>query len=306
MSTISDLIVFNEVLTAGSFVGGAKQLEMTPSGVSRRIGRMEQRLGARLFHRTTRHISLTEAGEILAERSGAILAAIETAEMTVREFSTAPKGTLRIAASDALSSQVIAPFLPRFFADYPDLSVTLIPGDGRVDLLNERVDLALTFERPAETSFIVKKIIADPWIIVAAPNYLERYGTPTSPADLHMHTCLTIHARQHTRDDWTFVKNGDLQTVKVDSQFSSIGLNVKAATRAGVGIARLAHFLVRPDIQRGRLTPLLLDYMPPSDRHIYAVYPHRQHLPAKVRVFIDGFSQYARDVLPRPEAFTRV
>lgn len=301
MSSIDDLSVFKEVVTANSFVGAAKQLGMTPSGVSRKISRFEERLGVRLFQRTTRSLSLTEAGSALAERSLAILASIEDAETTVREFSSSPKGQLRIAASDALSGQVIVPFLQGFLKAYPDLSVTIIQGDGGVDLLHERVDLALVFERPDETSFIVKKIIADPWIVCASSIYLRQFGIPQTPADLHKHNCLTIHAKGTTNDNWRFVQDGDPQTIRVPSRFSSIGLNVKAAALEGLGIARLAHFLVCSDINRGLLEPVLLDYMPPSDRHIYAIYPNRRHLSAKVRVFLDSFSRFSRQTLPVPD-----
>lgn len=300
MSSIDDLSVFKEVVTANSFVGAAKQLGMTPSGVSRKISRFEERLGVRLFHRTTRSLSLTEAGHALSERSVSILASIEAAETTVRDLSSTPSGVLRIAASDALTQEVIVPFLPDFLARYPDLSVTIIQGDGGVDLLHERVDVALMFERPDETSFIVKKIVKDPWIICASPRYFEAYGEPATPEDLYQHRCLTIHARGRTRDHWKFVQNGAPQTIRVSSSFSSIGLNVKAAALEGLGIARLAHFLVCPDIERGLLKPILAEFLPRSERSIYAVYPNRQFLPSKARVFLDSFSRHVRTALPVP------
>lgn len=300
MSSIDDLSVFKEVVAANSFAGAAKQLGMTPSGVSRKISRFEERLGVRLFHRTTRSLSLTEAGHALSEQSISILASIEAAEATVRDLSSTPRGVLRIAASDALSQEVIVPFLPGFLTRYPELSVTIIQGDGGVDLLNERVDVALMFERPDETTFIVKKIVKDPWIVCASPRYFSKFGEPQVPEDLYDHKCLTIHARGRTRDHWKFVQNGSPQTIKVSSRFSSIGLNVKAAALEGLGVARLAHFLVCPDIERGLLKPVLVDFMPRSDRSIYAVYPNRQHLASKARVFLDSFSHYVRAALPVP------
>lgn len=300
MSSIDDLSVFKEVVAANSFAGAAKQLGMTPSGVSRKISRLEERLGVRLFQRTTRSLSLTEAGHALSERSISILASIEAAEATVRDLSSTPSGVLRIAASDALTREVIVPFLPNFFAQFPELSVTVIQGDGGVDLLDERVDVALMFERPDETSFIVKKIAKDPWIICASPKYFAEFGEPATPEDLCEHRCLTIHARGRTRDHWKFVQNGTPQTIKVPSWFSSIGLNVKAAALEGLGIARLAHFLVCPDIERGALKPILAEFLPRSKRSIYAVYPNRQYLPSKARVFLDKFSSYVRTALPVP------
>lgn len=300
MSSIDDLSVFKEVVAANSFVGAAKHLGMTPSGVSRKISRFEERLGVRLFHRTTRSLSLTEAGHALSEQSISILASIEAAEATVRDLSSTPRGVLRIAASDAFTQEVIVPFLPGFLDQYPELSVTVLQGDGGIDLLNERVDVALMFERPDETSFIVKKIVKDPWIVCASPSYFEQHGEPAIPEDLYDHKCLTIHARGRTRDHWKFVKNGSPLTINVASRFSSIGLNVKAAALEGLGVARLAHFLVCPDIERGLLNPALVEFMPQSERCIYAVYPNRQHLASKARVFMDSFIRYVRESLPVP------
>lgn len=304
MSSIDDLSVFKEVVAANSFAGAAKQLGMTPSGVSRKISRLEERLGVRLFQRTTRSLSLTEAGHALSEHSRSILASIEAAEATVRDLASTPRGVLRIAASDALTQEVIVPFLPDFLDQYPELSVTILQGDGGIDLLDERVDVALMFERPDETSFIVKKLVKDPWIVCASPSYFSQYGEPSRPEDLYDHKCLTIHARGRTRDHWKFIQNGSPQTVKVTSRFSSIGLNVKAAALEGLGIARLAHFLVHPEIERALLKPVLVEFMPRSERCIYAVYPNRQHLASKARVFLDSFSDYVRKHLPIPEEFS--
>lgn len=302
MSSIGDLTVFYEVATAGSFVGAANRLEMTPSGVSKNISRLETRLGVRLFNRTTRAVSLTEAGTALADQCEGILGAIDHAENLVRDLSAAPQGTLRVAASDALSCEVLIPFLKSFLGTYQDLSVTLVHGDGQIDMLNERIDVALMFAPPQTTSFIAHRLIADPWIVVASPEYLATYGTPTHPHELKDHHCLTIHSRGTTIDNWNFVVDGAPQTVEVTSKFSGIGLTVKNAAVHGIGIGRLAHFLVCPAINSGALKPLFLDFMTPSDRHIHAVYPNREHLPAKVRIFIDALKAYMNREMPVPKA----
>ena len=292
MHPISEMSVFTEVVQSGSFVEAGRRLGLTSSGVSKKISRFEDRLGVRLFNRTTRSLSLTEAGTALFERCEDILAAIEDAEGTAKDLSSVPKGMLRIAASDALSLQVLVPFLKIFSRDYPDVSVLLLQGDGGINLLNERVDVALLFERPAETSFIARKLIDDPWVICASPEYLERYGTPTTSSDLLDHHCLTIHAKGQTSDQWTFDDGNEVQSVRVNSTFSGIGLTVKAAALQNMGIARLAHFLVSSEIATGRLKPVLSDQIKVDDRAIYAVYPNRQHLPFKTRVFVDALSQY--------------
>jgi len=304
MDSIKELTVFHEVAQAGSFVGAAKSLGMTASGISKKISRFEDRLGVRLFNRTTRSLSLTEAGIALSTRCETILGSIQSAENVVKDMSTKPRGNLRVAASDAFCNEVIVPFLPLIAKSYPELSVTMIPSDGRIDLLNERVDLAFMFEHPHETSFVVRKLIADPWILCASPQYLKRYGLPSSPSELRNHRCLTIHARGVTRDKWKFIINKQEDIIHVDSVFSGIGLTVKAAALQGLGIARLAHFLVCKDINEERLKPIFLNHMPASNRNIYMVYPNRQYLPIKVRVFIDAFAAYVHANMAVPKKLT--
>lgn len=300
MHPISEMSVFSEVVQSGSFIDAGRRLGLTSSGVSKKISRFEDRLGVRLFNRTTRSLSLTEAGQALFERCENILVAIEDAEDTARNLSTVPKGILRIAASDALSLEVLVPFLKEFQKDYPDVSVLLLQGDGGVNLLNERVDIALLFERPAESSFIARKLIDDPWVICASPQYLERHGTPAAPSELLDHRCLTIHAKGQTNDQWAFRGDGGVEKIQLDSAFSGIGLTVKAAALNNMGIARLAHFLVSSEIATGMLEPLLADRTENEDRAIYAVYPNRQHLPAKTRVFVDALHGYINRTLQSP------
>lgn len=300
MHPISEMSVFTEVVQAGSFVSAGRKLGLTPSGVSKKITRFEDRLGVRLFNRTTRTLSLTEAGQALFERCENILVAIEEAEDTARNLSSVPKGILRIAASDALALQVLVPFLKIFSQDYSEVSVLLLQGDGGINLLDERVDIALLFDRPAETSFIARKLVDDPWIICASPAYLKQRGTPTKPADLLNHNCLTIHARGQTNDQWAFGSGDEAETVRVNSVFSGIGLTVKAAALHDMGIARLARFLVSSEIASGKLEPILSDSVKDDDRAIYAVYPNRQHLPFKTRVFVDALNQYINGALSLP------
>jgi DNA-binding transcriptional LysR family regulator len=300
MHPISEMSVFTEVVQSGSFIEAGRRLGLTSSGVSKKISRFEDRLGVRLFNRTTRSLSLTEAGNALFARCENILAAIEDAEDTARNLSTVPRGVLRIAASDAFSLQVLVPFLKTFSRDYPHVSVLLLQGDGGINLLKERVDIALLFERPVETSFIVRKLIHDPWVVCASPEYLEQHGTPATPSDLLNHRCLTIHAKGQTTNQWTFDGGDEKETIRVNSTFSGIGLTVKAAALQNMGIARLAHFLVSSEIATGKLKTILSHWNKNDDRAIYAVYPNRQHLPFKTRVFVDALNQYINRNLITP------
>lgn len=302
MKPVQEMTVFVEVVRCGSFVAASHRLGMTSSGVSRRISRFEERLGVRLLNRTTRSLSLTEAGKVLYESSESIIAAVEKAEETVLELGSKPRGLLRVAASDAISVQVIVPFLSSFSAEYPDVRVQLVQGDGSVNLIDERIDVGIVFGQPKETSFVARKLVEDPWIVCASSSYISRHGEPDTPADLKDHRCLTIHARGKTTDQWDFQIGGEPQTLAVESVFSGIGLTVKVAALNGLGVARLAHFLVRPEIESGSLVPLLIPYMPRDDRAIYAVYSNRKHLPSKARVFIDRFHAHVGKTLAPPRS----
>jgi len=300
MNSIAELMVFAAVVEAGSFVKAADQLELTPSGISRKISRFEERLQVRLFNRTTRTLSLTEAGALLHERSLEILASIENAENTARDLTNSPTGKLRIAASDALSVQVIVPFLKKFSDLYPRLSILLIPSDGGIDMLNERIDVALMFHVPKETSFIASKLIDDPWLLCASPDYLALHGIPKHPNDLLNHRCLSIHAGGATNDYWVFNSNGSDQTIQVKSAVAGIGLTMKQAALEGLGVARLAHFLVCKEIMEGKLIPIMNEYIKWDNRALYAVYANREYLPSKSRVFLDEITLHIRDTLILP------
>ena len=287
METPSDLQVFTEVAAAGSFVGAARRLNMTPSGVSRRISGYESRLEARLFNRTTRSLSLTEAGETLYSRGVNLLEEIQQAELASKQAAASPRGNIRVSCSDAFALEVLVPLLEPFLARYPDLGITVLQGDGPVDVIDERIDLAIRFEKPTHADFVAVPLVDDPWVVCASPSYLAAHGAPTVPADLSSHRCLTIRAREVETADWIFSEDGLEKTIKVESVLSGIGAVVREAALRGLGIARLARFLVKDAVESGDLVPLLDAFQPHSGRAIHIVYPHREFVPLKVRLLID-------------------
>jgi DNA-binding transcriptional LysR family regulator len=292
MNSISDLATFVEVVRAGSFVGAAQRLRMSPSGVSKKISRFENRLEVRLFNRTTRSLSLTDVGDLLFSRGCDILDSVDEAENLVKELSTNPRGTLRIAASDAFSKEILVPFLSQFIHNYPDLHTQILPADGDIDLLDNRIDVAIRFDRPTNSSFISRKLINDPWVICASPDYIKSYGMPGKPSDLKQHRTMLIRAYGRENNRWQFSEGGAISEVALEPVFSGIGLVVKEAALNNIGIARLAQFLVHSELKNNRLVPLLQDYMKADERAIHIVYPNRQYLPLKVRVFIDQLSLF--------------
>ena len=299
MDSLGEIKVFAEVIRTGSFAGAARALSMTPSGISRTMARLEERLGVRLLNRTTRSQTLTEPGTLLYERALRILEEVEEAETIVRDHSGQLKGSLKVAATDAFTILVLVPFLREFLDRHEGLSVTLTHGDGAIDMLGEGVDLAIRFERPTNAGFVSRKIVDDPYVLCASPDYLARCGQPERPSDLARHACLTVHARGRTSDRWSFAKDGQTETLHVKARFSGIGLAVREAALAGLGITRLAHYVVRPEIENGTLVPLLEDYVLGEDRAIHAVYPSREFLASKTRVFIDELCEFSRRAAPR-------
>jgi DNA-binding transcriptional LysR family regulator len=302
MNSISDLTTFVEIVRAGSFVAAAKKLGVTPSGVSKKISRFEQRLGTRLFNRTTRSISLTDAGDLLFSRGSNILDYVDEAESLLKDLSSRPRGTLRIAASDAFAKEVLVPFLTLFSNKYQDLHIDIVPGDGEIDLLDNRIDVAIRFDQPNTESFVSRKLIDDPWVICASPCYLEAHGTPWTPNDLHQHQCLLIRSPSRSSKRWQFrtsettENNSTRYEIEISPTLSGIGLVVKEAAIMGMGVARLARFLVHAELDKKTLVPLLTDFAVDNQRAIYFVYPNRQYLPLKVRLFIDELHNFYNDL----------
>lgn len=293
MDQIGDLALFSAVARAGSLAAAAERLNMSPSGVSRRLKRLEDRLGVRLFNRTTRSLTMTEPGVSLLERSDEILSAVEEAENAASQLRIDPSGTLRVAASDAFALDVIVPFLETFRLKFPKLRVMLLQGDGPIDILGTGVDVAIRFEIPTTKSFIVRKLVADPWVICASPQYLERNDEIRVPEDLNQHHCIMIHANGRTSNRWQFRSSDDASyELHLNGAIYGIGLVAREAALAGLGVARLAQFLVREHLAEGTLVRVLPEHMPQDDRSIYAVYPERNYLPTKVRVFLDELAQF--------------
>ena len=280
--------LFSEVVKQGSFAAAARSLDMTPSAVSKAIARMEQRLSARLFYRSTRAIRLTEAGQMLFQRAQGILNAVDDTEAVVADLSAEPRGDLRVACSDAFASHVLVPMWQQFKLKYPRLRLHVLQGDGPIDLHREAFDVAIRFEVPDGESFAVRQLVADPWVVCASPAYLVHQRKPAKPKDLLSHQCLAIYARGRLDNVWHF--SGGVE-VKVTPAFSGIGGVVKEAALAGFGVARLASFIVLPAIHQGDLVPLLEKFQSTQERSIYAV-SHDERPPRKVGVFMDALEQF--------------
>lgn len=287
MDKYTEMVVFSKAAELGSFSAAARELDLTPSAVSKLITRLEDRLGARLFQRTTRKLSLTAEGTAFKDRCGSILGDIQQAEDAVMALHDKVNGTLRVTAISAFARIQMIKLMPEFMAKYPDLRVELELSEREVDLVGESVDVALLMsEGVTDESLVSRRLAINRRIICASPDYLKRHGTPMAPDALLNHNCLT-HSSIQPYNDWEFTEDSGIRVLRVKGNFHSNSASaLYEAVKAGIGIARLATFLVHRDIESGRLVPILADHTH-NGASILLVYPHRRHLSNKVRAFAD-------------------
>lgn len=291
-----DMFVFTAVMDAGSFAGAAPGLGMTPSGVSRRISRLEARLGVRLLNRTTRKISLTEAGARFHQRALQITAEIEDAEREAAELQATPRGRLRITAGNAYGSYRLMPLIPDFLAAYPEIEVELTLLDRLVDLVGEGFDIAFRSGEVPDSSLMARRLPDVQIATCAAPAYLARHGTPKRPEDLTEHNCLIHMIGERRLDRWVFGDDEDPLTVLVSGSLQANNLEILyRAAIAGLGIVRAPKLSMMAAIHDGRLVMILPDHGLGSSRPMRMMYPTNRQLSPKVRAFIDFAVDYWRD-----------
>ncbi len=287
LDDILGMAVFARVVEARSFTDAAKRLGLAKSAVSARVARLEESVGVRLLHRTTRKLSLTEEGLAFYERCARLLAAADEAASVAEEAGGAPSGTLRVTAPLAFSQLHLAPALADFLAANPRVTVDLGAEDRLVDLVADGFDLAIRIGRIKESTLVARKLAGDRLVVCGAPAYLARRGVPRAPADLLRHNCLR-YANIPTRLDWRFRdRQGEVAIVPVTgSLIAGNGTVLREAAVAGLGLAVLPSHMIARELAAGQLKPVLTDFRR-GEIGIYAVYPNRRHLPAKLRAFVD-------------------
>ena len=287
MAEISDLRTFVRVVERGGFAAASKDLGLTPSAVSKLITRLEDRLGVRLLHRTTRRIALTPEGEILHLRARDVLAAIEDAEAEVSRAGRQPQGRLRVSCVTAFALHQLAPALPDFFARYPHVELDLAVTDRVVDLLAQNADVGIRTGSIADGSLVARKIAEISRALYASPGYLARRGAPRTPDQIREHDCIVLsHIPSSHR--WPFRANGKVKLVEIGSRI--VVDSGEAALRlavAGGGITRLADLIVAEAVADGTLVPVLPESHVAEPVPLSAVYPQGRHRMPKVRAFLD-------------------
>ena len=288
MSSFGDLEIFAKVVAAGSMSGAGRELGLSPAVVSKRLRRLEDRLGTRLMQRTTRQIALTESGQGFYERVIAILASVEEAETFVSGRQARAEGTLKITAPRAFGRMHVAPHLGDFLDRHEGLSVNLVLSDEMVDIVGEGYDLAIRIAELPDSSLVARRLTDVGDVLVAAPAYLERHGRPATPEDLSQHLCVP----SDTREPWAIEgPDGVTHTHRPDGPLQTNSSEVVlASVEGGIGIALRSAWEVGEALRDGRLERVLPEWRGVETIGIHAVHPSRRYLPTKVRVLIDYLS----------------
>ena len=281
------LTVFRNVVELGSFAEASRKLGLSPAAVSKNVSELEAHLATRLINRTTRRMSLTEAGALYFDRVAQILDDLEEADGTLLAMQSAPSGLLRVSAPMTVTLVGLSEAIPRFLDRYPELTLDLRLEDRRVNLIEEGFDIALRGSDSLEDSgLIARKLTTMDHVLCAAPSYFESYGRPKKPEEVSQHTCIQFSLSDHATE-WTFRRNSRAVKVPVRSRYKvSSSLAVRDALRAGFGLSLIPRMYVEDDLASGRLTTALEDWTP-NETFLYAVYPSRRYVVSKVRVFLD-------------------
>lgn len=291
MDRFAAVTAFVKVVEAGSFARAADRLGVSVSSVSRHVAELEAHLHARLLNRTTRRLSLTEAGRAFHERCVQLLADLEEAEEAAGAGAAVPRGTLRLTCGVAFGVAYVAPAVAAFMARHPEVRVDVDLSDRIVDLVDEGFDAAVRIGDPGGANLVARRVGSTRMVCCASPAYLARHGTPRAPDELAAHACLT-YAYAPQGGGWPFRDaDGRQRVVRVAGPaHSNNGSFLEALAAEGVGIANEPDFIVGALVRAGRLVPLL-EAFAPAAKPISVVYASRRHLSAKVRAFADFLGQ---------------
>ena len=291
MDEFSAIPVFVAVIENGGFSAASRALGVSKSAVSKRINQLESHLGVRLLHRTTRKLSLTEAGERYYEHAAEALRAAGKAEDAVTELQGEPQGKLKISSPMSFGRLHVAPLIPKFLQRYPKLQIDLLMDDRNIDLVAGGFDIAIRSGDMPDSKLIARKLTPLRQVLCASPGYINRYGMPITPVELSERNCI-LFSYSGDLNEWTLNKNDQPETVLVSGNYRVNNSEaLLEALREGIGIGRLPTFVAGPDLKAGRLLRILESYQIP-DHIFYAVFPERQYLPAKVRAFLDFAIEY--------------
>ncbi len=283
---------FIAVVDNGSFSQAARELSVSKAHISQQVGRLEERLGTRLLHRTTRKISLTEIGESYLLMCRPLLEGLESADAMVSGVQQSVSGRLRISSPHLIGEEILVPAIAQFQALHPKLEIDIDLASHRVDLIAQHYDLAVQLGERKDVNVVNRTLANTRFYMVASPGYIEANGGPGSLEALKTHNCLMFSSRGHTKP-WKFTTaGGDTVDVKIKSQWrTNSGHLLRVAARQGLGIAYLPDYYVKEDIKHGNLVTLLPD-VKSVDRSLVVIYQHKTYLTQKIRLFVDFLQGY--------------
>ena len=295
MDRLKQIESFVAVATRGSLTAAAKADAVAPAVIGRRIDALEARLGVKLLVRTTRRITLTHEGSAYLEDCQRILADLASAEASVSEGGVKASGHLRVTAPAGFGRRHVAPLVPRFLAQHPEVSLSLNLSDRIVDIVNEGFDCAVRVGELPDSSLVSVRLADNRRLCVASPAYLQRAGVPATPADLMRHDCLTLSSEASQTRGWAFVVDGELVHQRPRGRLDcSDGQVLHDWCLAGLGIAWRSAWEVQGEVAAGRLHEVLATFAAPPNG-IHAVFPHARHLPLRVRLWIDFLKHHYGD-----------
>jgi len=289
MPYIESLRLFTRVVDLGSITSGGRDLRLTPAVASKRIKELEAHLGVRLFNRTTRSLSPTDVGKLFYAEAQKVLETIDTAEALVANFSDTPRGTIRITAPLGAGRRIIAPLVPEFVAAYPETEIRMRLSDRKVDIMADGLDVAFFIGSPGDSTMKLRKIMTCRRVLCAAPTYLARHGTPTTPDDLLLETtnCLLLRYPRSPEYFWVLDTPDGPRKLDVSGKYDADDGDVLTDwALAGHGIANKPRFDVAHHLDSGELIEVL-PRTPPMDSTFGCLYPHRKLQDPKVRLFVD-------------------
>lgn len=298
MDRVSSMLSFVKVVDTGGFRSAARELNLATSVVTARVRSIEDRLGVRLLNRTTRSVSLTEAGQAYYERCVQILSEIEDAEDAAQVFQSKPRGILRLNTSAGMPALIARP-IAEYSARYPDVKIHLAATGRMLDLVEEGYDLAIWYAAVPDTNLIVRRLADYRMVVCASPEYLASRGRPAHPSELIKHNCVAFYdapTLPKAGREWQFTgPDGEFSVHTSGNLETNSSITFRRAALLGQGLILAPGPLVFDDLRSGALVSILSEYLP-KRLSIDALYPHREHLPLKVRTFIDLFVDYFRKI----------
>ena len=275
--------VFSAIAESGSLSAAARRLGLAPMTVSRRLASLEGELGVRLFHRTTRSVSLTAEGETFLPFATTLLEASEGARVSLKSNAGAASGVLKVTAPTVFGQAVIMPLIPTLLAEHPALRVDLTLSDSIVDIVGLGIDVAVRISTLRDSTLIARPLAPNPRVLCASPLYLERHGIPATMDALLSHRRIALHGMPF----WPFMRDGEAVSMRAEGVFSANSVEaVRTASRQGLGIAMLTYWDIRDDLAAGSLCLVELEDVDPEQLFITALLPTRQHVPHRVGVFL--------------------